>query len=276
MDSHHSRVSRKSRQTAATAVRRENLLLAALPASERRRVLSLCESVELAFRDRLCEQGEQIRHVYFPTGGFVSLISSIDGRPRLELGLVGTEGMLGVSLLMGVSEAPLRALVQGAGAALRIGAKTFSRELTRSPVLRQALMRYLYVLMGQLAQSAGCVRFHLVEARLARWLLMTRDRAHSSEFYLTQEFLAHMLGVRRVGITRAARSLQRRKLIRYNRGQMTILDDRGLERAACECYTADGQMYERLLGKGVDARPRRGRTSRTRSSVRAAPLRTAR
>lgn len=181
MDPAGSRVIREAAHIAATGDGCENLLLAVLPASERRRLLTHCESVELAFGDRLCEQGRRIRHVYFPTGGFISLISSIGGRARLEVGLVGWEGMLGVSLRMGVRDAPLRALVQGAGPALRIDATEFSHVLTRSPVLRQTLTRYLYVLMSQLAQMAACTRFHVVEARLARWLLMMRDRAGSNE-----------------------------------------------------------------------------------------------
>ena len=262
MDRLDSRGTTRAPRIARSAHARENLLLSAIPPAERRRLLAHCESVELAFGERLCEQGDRIRHVYFPTGGFISLISSIDGRPRLEVGLVGTEGMLGVSLLVGVNDAPLRALVQGAGPALRIDAPDFSRVLKRSPVLRQALIRYLYILMSQLAQMTACTRFHVVEARLARWLLMTRDRAHSNEFDLTQEFLAYMLGVRRVGITRAARSLQRRKLIRYTRGKMTILDERGLERASCGCYTAGGHMYERLMSKGARGRPRPQRRAR--------------
>lgn len=236
---------------AASTNELENLLLAALAPAERKLLLAHCEPVELKFGEQLCEQGGRVRHVYFPTGGFISLIASIDRGSRLEVGLVGAEGMLGVSLLVGVNDAPLRAMVQGAGAALRIEAAEFSRALKRSPVLRQALMRYLYVLMGQLAQLAACTRFHVVEARLARWLLMTRDRAHSNEFNLTQGFLAYMLGVRRAGITRAAQSLQRQKLIRYCRGKMTILDGHRLEAASCECYVAAGQMYERILsGRG--------------------------
>jgi CRP-like cAMP-binding protein len=201
----------------------------------------------LTFGEVLCEQGSRIRHVYFPSGGFISLISTVDGRPKLEVGLIGWEGMLGASLLLDVEEAPLRALVQGTGPALRMEAARFSRELKHSPALRRGLSAYLYVVMGQLAQMATCASFHLVEARVARWLLMTRDRARSNEFYLTQEFIAYMLGVRRVGISRAAGVLQKRKLIRYSRGHVTVLDGRGLEAVSCECYAVARDLYARHM-----------------------------
>jgi CRP-like cAMP-binding protein len=231
--------------TSPVAVARANRLIATLPPAAGDALAGKCESVHLSLGEVLSEPGRKIRYVYFPTGGFVSLIASIDQRPRLEVGLVGSEGMLGISLLLGVHVAPLRALVQGSGSALRLEASQFSSEIDQSPLLRQVLNRYLYVLMGQLAQMATCTHFHVLEARLARWLLMTRDCAQSSKFNLTHEFMAYMLGVRRVGITQAAGALQKRKLIHYHRGKLTILDNDGLEVTACTCYAAARDMYAR-------------------------------
>jgi CRP-like cAMP-binding protein len=226
---------------------RGNLLLAGLPSAESRRLIAHCEPVELVLEEVLYEIGGRVRNVYFPTTSFVSLISSIDRDSRLEVGLVGAEGMVGLTVMLGLEVTSLEALVQGAGMALRMSAAQFTLELKRSPVLTKRLNRYLYVQMNQLAQMAACTRFHLVEERLARWLLMTRDRAHSNEFRLTQEFIAYMLGVRRAGITRAATALQKRKLIRYSRGNVTVLNGRGLEAASCACYAAATQVYTQSM-----------------------------
>ena len=170
-------------------------------------------------------------------------MAPIDDKPALEVGMVGREGFLGVQLALGVATVPLHALVQGPGSALRIGSAPFRTELARSAALRRVLNRYLYVLMAQMAGSAACLRFHVIGQRLARWLLMSHDRAHDARFHVTHEFLAYMLGVRRVGITAAAGALQREGLIAYHRGEVTVLDRAGLEAAACACYADDRQTY---------------------------------
>ncbi|MDP1634640.1 MAG: Crp/Fnr family transcriptional regulator [Gallionellaceae bacterium] len=225
----------------------ENRLLAALPRKDRQQFLSGCEQVELVFGNILCEPGEAIRHVYFPTDSFIALVTPVDGHSSMEVAMIGSEGMYGIPLMLGVDVTTLHAVVQGSGTAWRMDDKRFHRELERSVALQQELHRYIYVLISQLAQTAACSRFHVVEKRLARWLLMIRDRAHSEVFHITHELLAQVLGVRRVGVTKAASSLQKKKLISYSRGNVTIHDICGLEAASCGCYRVDQETYNRIL-----------------------------
>jgi CRP-like cAMP-binding protein len=210
--------------------------------------LAGCETIELAFAEVLYTPNERLNQVLFPITGFISLIMPVDDSASLEVGMVGNEGMFGIPLALGVDVSPVRAVVQGAGSALRMDAAHFCRELRRSERLQREIARYVVVHLTQLAQTAACTRFHVVEARLARWLLMTQDRAHADAFHVTQEFLALMLGVRRVGVTKAAGALQKRRLIHYSRGDITVLDRRGLKAASCGCYKADRESYDRILG----------------------------
>ena len=213
-----------------------NHLLAAMPRQAQMRMRSGLEPVQLEYGQVLYEPNGQIHHVYFPLDGLVSLLTAVDNNRTLEVGMVGNEGMVGMPMVLGIGVSAVRALVQGSGTALRMTAARFRFEFKKNAPLQQALFRYTHLLMAQVSQTAACNRFHDAEARLARWLLMTSDRLHSNEFRLTHEFLAHMLGVRRVGVTKAASNLERRKLIVYSRGNIRILDRKRLEAAACTCY----------------------------------------
>ena len=226
-----------------------NRLLAALPSKNRQRLVAQCEVVNLDLSDVLCESGERIAHAYFPMAGFVSLLTRLDDGARLEVGLVGNEGMLGTGLIFGMGNSLQDLIVQGQGSAWRISATAFRRELAQDPALQRTLNRYAYVLMAQLGQTAACTHFHTVESRLARWLLLTRDRSHSNSFFMTHEFLAHMLGVRRAGITWAASSLRDQGFIGYRRGEVRVLNGVGLEKASCQCYRQGNTTYRDVFGR---------------------------
>ena len=213
-----------------------NDLLGAMPRQAYRRMQTSLESVELTYGQVLYEPMGSIRHVYFPIDCLVSLLTAVDQKRTLEVGMVGNEGMVGMPMAMGIRVSAVRALVQGSGTALRMTAARFRTEFKNNLPLQRALFRYNHLLMAQISQTAACNRFHDAEQRLARWLLMTSDRLHADEFLLTHEFLGHMLGVRRVGVTKAAGALHLRKLIDYSRGKIRILDREGLEEAACTCY----------------------------------------
>ena len=233
-----------------------NRLIEALPDRSRLRVLASCDQVELVLAQVLGTSGERIRAVYFPLNCVVSLVTSLDDGARLEIGIVGNEGMLGTPLVLGVRDSLQHAVVQGAGSALRMSATAFRRHCKEDAALRLAMNLYIQVRMNQLAQTAACTHRHDVESRVARWMLMTRDRALSNSFHLTHEFLADMLGVRRVGITQAASSLQERGLISYRRGEIVILNGAGLGKASCQCYGRGKEMYARTMGAHAAAAQR--------------------
>ena len=224
-----------------------NHLIDGLSREDRNILLGAGEVVQLQFKQVLCEPRETFRYAFFPLTSFISLATTLHGHQPLEMNLIGSEGMLGATLVLGIRSAPLLGVVQGTGTALRVSAAQLERQFRRSPPLLKMLSRYQYVLMSQLSTSAACAHFHQLEARLVRCLLMAHDRAHADKFYLTHEYLAATLGVRRSGVTVAAGVLQRKMLIRYIRGEISILDRAGLEDACCECYSVTSETYARLL-----------------------------
>ena len=221
---------------AANQLPAANHLLAAMSRKAYLRMLTRLEPVTLDYGQVLYEPHGPIVHVYFPSNCLISLLTAVDKSRSLEVGMVGNEGMVGMPMALGIGVSAVRALVQGTGTALRMTTAHFRAEFRTNLALQHALFRYTHLLMAQVSQTAACNRFHNAEERLARWLLMTSDRLHANSFYLTHEFLSHMLGVRRVGVTKSAGDLQRRKLIDYSRGNIRILDRKGLEAAACPCY----------------------------------------
>ena len=243
-----------------------NALLDMLPRRGRLEFVNACERVALSIGEPICQPGEVIRHIYFPTSGYISLITPPGVGESLEVGLIGHEGSFGLTVLLDITTSSLLGLTQGDGSALRISPEQLRRRVNESPQLRKVVHRYLFVLMAQVAQTAACSRFHRLEARMARWLLMTHDRALGDVFRLTHVFLAHMLGVRRAGVTTAARRLHDDKLISYSRGVVKVLNRKGLESLSCPCYQAFNEMYKTHLMNGHDrALPRTRKASAGRT-----------
>jgi len=226
-----------------------NHLLATLPSKESEIFIAESETIQLKYAEVITEREDPIDYVYFPIDSIISLVASTEESRGMEVTMIGNEGMLGITLMLGVNKTPFSALVRRSGSAIRVAAPAFLYILEQSPALKENLNLYLCVSFSQLVQAAICNRFHLVEQRLARLLLMIRDRSHSESFYITQDLLAHMLGVRRVGVTKAALALQHKNLIRYSRGYVVIRYVKGLEIEACVCYKTDIETYQHMISK---------------------------
>ena len=226
----------------------QNRLLAALPTEEYQRLAPYLELVSLPIHKVLYESGEPIRHVYFPCKALVSLVSNMENGSTIEVGLVGSEGMVGIPVFLGSNTTNTNAFVQIADGGVRMETERFKAELNQGGALQRLLLQYTQALLTQVSQTAACNRLHTVEERLARWLLTVSDRMESDQFLLTQEFIAQMLGTRRSGVTVAAGTLSQAGMIRYTRGKITIIDRQSLESTSCECYQIVKDEFVRLLG----------------------------
>jgi CRP-like cAMP-binding protein len=225
-----------------------NRILAALPAEDYERLVSQLEPVELSHSQILYQAGGAMDYVYFPLKSIVSLISQLSDGSSVEVGVTGYEGMVGVSVVLGVDRSPHEVMVQVPDSALRVKTSVLQAEFKRGGALQDSLLRYVQMLLLQTGQIAACNRLHSIGERLARWLLMCHDRCGRDELPLTQDFLALMLGIRRAGVTEAAIILQTEGYISYRRGQVTILDREGMEDFACECYRIVKDEFQRLVG----------------------------
>ena len=225
-----------------------NQLLAALPAGEQERLLPALERVPLTVGDVLYSPDDSIRYIYFPNHGVVSIINTLGSRLSIEVGMVGREGIVGVPLFLGVDRAINQAVVQVPGDALRMAAEAFRDTAKRDGPFHDLLHLYTHALLTQMSLSIACNRFHNVEKRFARWLLVIHDRVDAGEFLLTQEYISRMLGAHRPHVTTAARALQRAGLINYSRGKIAILNRQGLEKASCGCYRDGKEKFDGLFG----------------------------
>jgi CRP-like cAMP-binding protein len=225
-----------------------NRLLAALPQNEYDALSRHLEKFEMVYGANIYKPGSAIDYVYFPESGIISLLANVNSASSIEIGMVGDEGMTGLPVYLGVKTSVNLAVVQGKGSAQRLSAANFTEACTNGSKMNAIIQRFVYLLYLQISQSAACNRFHPIEERLARWLLMTQDRMHSNEFQITQEFLSNMLGVRREAVNKAANSLHHHELISYARGNMRINDRTGLEKAACPCYWIIKHEYETAAG----------------------------
>jgi CRP-like cAMP-binding protein len=225
----------------------ENRILSALPREEYERVTARAEPLRLPAGRVLCRAGEQLRHAYFPRGGMLSLLSVMEDGSSVEVGMVGHEGVVGIPAVLRVETMPYQVTVQLPGNVLRVGAAALREEFNRGGKLQDVVLRYMHTLLMQLSQSAACNRFHTLEQRLCRWLLISRDRARTDNFNLTQEFISQMMGAPRARVTIVAGNLQREGLISYTRGKVRIVDVRRLEATACECYRVVNEQISHFI-----------------------------